>query len=51
MLYAFTAAIAIYPSLVTWIGLQALQVEAMILCLLLLIGHGLAWDFMAESKA
>ena len=31
-------------------GLQPLQVEAFLLCLLILIAHGLTWDFMTEPK-
>lgn len=35
----------------TLVGIQPLQVEAFWLCLLILLGHGLAWDFLTQPKA
>ena len=49
VLYAVVLAIALFPDLAPLIGLTGLQVEAITLCLLILIGHGLAWEFMTEA--
>lgn len=33
------------------VGIQPIQVEAVWLCLLILLGHGLAWDFLTQPKS
>jgi hypothetical protein len=34
----------------TFVGIRPIQVEALWLCLLTLLGHGLAWDFLTQPK-
>ena len=48
-IYAVILVVALFPQ-ISIPGLQPLQVEAFLLCLLILIAHGLTWDFMTEPK-
>jgi hypothetical protein len=34
----------------TWVGIQPIAVEAFWLCLIILLGHGLAWEFLTEVR-
>ena len=47
-LYAGTLFFAIFAGLASFIGLQPLQLEALLLCGLILCAHGLAWEFMTR---
>lgn len=50
LIYAFILLGALgLDFLVTLVGLQPLQMEALWLCLLILLGHGLAWEFLTEA--
>ena len=49
--YLLILVFAIVPGLAEGIGLQGLQVEAIMLSLLVIIAHGLAWDFMTEPPS
>lgn len=52
LLYAFLLLGALgFDFIVTRVGLQPLQLEAFWLCLLILLAHGLAWEFLTEPKA
>jgi len=50
LLYGIVILFAIVPGLAGIVGLRALQMEGLILCILILIAHMLAWEFMSSSK-
>ena len=50
LLYAVILVVALFPDLGKVLGLTGLQVEAFMLCLLILIGHGLTWELMTERR-
>ena len=50
LLYGIVMFFAIFPGLAEIVGLRALQVEGLLLCILILIAHMLAWEFMSNSK-
>ncbi len=49
VVYTVILVVALFPQ-ISFPGLQPLQVEAFLLCLLILLAHGLTWDFMTEPK-
>jgi small-conductance mechanosensitive channel len=49
LLYALILFFAIFAGLAGYIGLQALQLEALLLCGLILCAHGLAWEFLTSA--
>jgi len=49
LLYGIVIFFAIFPSVAGIVGLKALQVEGLLLCILILIAHMLAWEFMSNS--
>jgi hypothetical protein len=48
VLYALILVFALLPGLAPYLGLLPLQIEGIMLCLLILVAHGLAWEFMSE---
>jgi hypothetical protein len=48
-IYLIVLVLGAFPTLAAPLGLTALQVEAFLLSLLVLLGHGLAWEFMVET--
>jgi hypothetical protein len=48
LLYGFVLFFALFPNLARFIGLEPLQMEALLLCLLILIAHMLTWEFMTK---
>jgi hypothetical protein len=50
-LYALVAVVGALPPDAAPFGLEAIQVEALLLILLIVIAHGLAWRFMTEAEA
>jgi len=50
VLYALVLVIALLPGLAFYLGLQPLQLEGFMLCLLILVAHGLVWEFMSEPS-
>lgn len=50
MTYTFILIIAAIPQ-IDIPGLKPLQIEGILLCLLILLAHGLVWDFMTEVRA
>jgi len=50
LLYGIVIVFAIAPGLAGIVGLKALQVEGLLLCILVLIAHMLAWEFMSNSN-
>jgi len=49
LLYGIVIFFAIFPRVAGIVGLKALQVEGLLLCILILIAHMLAWEFMSNS--
>lgn len=49
VLYLLVMVFGSAPELAAPLGLLPLQVEAFLLSCLVLLGHGLAWEFMTES--
>jgi hypothetical protein len=50
VLYGLVLFFALFPGLARVIGLAPLQLEALLLCLLILIAHALTWEFMTASS-
>ena len=46
MLYALIALVGVVPEIGKLFNLTGIQVEAILLILLVLLGHGLVWRFM-----
>jgi hypothetical protein len=46
VLYAVIAVVGLFPDLAREIDLQPLQAEGILVTLLMLAGHALAWEFM-----
>lgn len=46
LVYGIILVFGIFPEWTAWTGLKALQVEAFLLILIILMGHGLAWEMM-----
>ena len=46
VLYALIAVVGLVPEVGDWFNLKAIQVEAILLILLVLLAHGLVWRFM-----
>jgi len=49
VLYALIAVVGVVPEIGGWFNLLAIQVEAILLILLVLLGHGLVWRFMTSE--
>ena len=49
VLYGFVLFFAIFPGVARFIGLEPLQMEGLLLCLLILIAHAMTWEFMTSS--
>lgn len=50
LLYGLVLVFALFPGLARVIGLAPLQMEALLLCLLILVAHALTWEFMTASS-
>ena len=48
-LYALVLFFALFPGLARIVGLEPLQLEALLLCLLILIAHAMTWEFMTST--
>lgn len=48
LVYLVVLVIGLFPELATPTGLAPIQVEAFLLCLIVLSGHGLAWEMMTS---
>jgi hypothetical protein len=51
LIYALVLIVGIFPELAGPLGLAPIQVEALLLCIIVLTGNGLAWEVMANSPA
>lgn len=49
-LYSLVLFFAVFPGLARIVGLEPLQLEALLLCLLILIAHAMTWEFMTNSS-
>jgi hypothetical protein len=49
VLYGIVLFFAIFPGLARVIGLEPLQMEGLLLCMLILIAHVMTWEFMTNS--
>jgi hypothetical protein len=49
-LYSLVLFFALFPGLARIIGLEPLQMEALLLCLLILIAHAMTWEFMTAPS-
>jgi hypothetical protein len=49
VLYLIVAVLGAFPGLAAPTGLAPIQVEAFLLSILVLLGHGLAWEFFVET--
>lgn len=50
VLYGLVLFFALFPGLARAIGLEPLQLEGLLLCLLILIAHMMTWEFMTTSS-
>jgi hypothetical protein len=48
LLYAVVLVLGMFPELTAPTGLKPIQVEAFLLCIIILTGHGLAWEMMTH---
>jgi hypothetical protein len=48
VIYVLVAVIGVYPEIAEPLDILAIQMEAILLILLVLVGHGLVWDFMVR---
>ena len=48
VIYLLVAVIGAYPEIAEPLDIKAIQMEAILLILLVLVGHGLVWDFMVR---
>jgi len=51
LLYVLVAILGLLPELAAPLGLTPIQVEAFLLCIIILNGHGLAWEMMTRRPA
>jgi len=50
VIYALVAVLGAFPRLVEPLGLKPIQGEAFLLIGLIVVGHGLVWDFMVRGR-
>ncbi len=48
-LYAVVLVLGLFPELAAFTGLTPIQVEAFLLCIIVINGHGLAWEMMTSK--
>ncbi len=51
LVYLVVLVLGVYPELAAPTGLKTIQVEAFLLVLIILTGHGLAWEMMTNPQA
>jgi len=49
VLYGIVLFFALFPGLARIVGLEPLQMEGLLLCILILLAHAMAWEFMTSS--
>jgi hypothetical protein len=50
LLYGIVLIFALFPGLARIIGLEPLQMEGLLLCVLILIAHAMTWEFMTSPS-
>jgi hypothetical protein len=50
-LYSIVLVFALFPGLARVVGLEPLQMEGLLLCLLILVAHALTWEFMTAPSS
>ncbi|MGE5643045.1 MAG: hypothetical protein ACM3Y8_08525 [Byssovorax cruenta] len=50
-LYSIILIFALFPGLARVLGLEPLQMEGLLLCLLILVAHALTWEFMTAPSS
>ena len=50
LLYGVVLIFALFPGLARIIGLEPLQMEGLLLCVLILIAHAMTWEFMTSPS-
>ena len=50
LIYVLVAVIGVYPEIARPLDITPIQAEAILLILLVLVGHGLVWDFMVRAQ-
>ena len=50
VLYGIVLFFALFPGVARFVGLEPLQMEGLLLCLLILIAHAMTWEFMTSSS-
>jgi hypothetical protein len=50
VLYGIVLLFAFFPGAARRIGLEPLQMEGLLLCILILIAHAMTWEFMTSSS-
>jgi hypothetical protein len=48
LVYLLVLVFGVYPELAAFSGMKPIQVEAILLCIIVLTGHGLAWEMMTR---
>jgi hypothetical protein len=48
--YVFVLIVGLVPEVGGLVGLSGLQIEGVLLSILILLAHGLTWEFMTEAK-
>jgi hypothetical protein len=51
LIYALVLVLSLFPELVAFSGLKPIQLEAFLLSIIILTGHGLAWEMMTSHPA
>jgi len=49
LVYTLVLIFGVFPELTAPSGLKPLQIEAFLLCIIILMGHGLAWEMMTQK--
>jgi hypothetical protein len=50
LLYGLVLVLGVVPELASVVGLSPLQAEALLLVVLIVIAHGLTWEFLMENR-
>ena len=51
VVYLIVLVVGAFPELAGPTGLKPIQIEAFLLCFIILMGHGLAWEMMTQAPA
>jgi hypothetical protein len=51
LLYGIVLLFALFPGLARLLGMEPLQMEGLLLCLLILVAHAMTWEFMTAPAA